>query len=89
MSTLATWKCVILECNKPRWVCNNVRKWTKNKQNVSVIGWTHNQVFVVGLAQDHRHVCMASNEHLLEVWKFFACVGNPSKKLANEDMIIP
>jgi hypothetical protein len=54
-----------------------------------VIGWTHNQVFVVGLAQDHRHVCMASNEHLLEVWKFFACVGNPSKKLANEDMIIP
>lgn len=53
-----------------------------------MITWVNNQVFIVGLAQDHRHVRMASKEHLLKVWKTFACVGNPSKKLVNEDMII-
>jgi hypothetical protein len=46
-------------------------------------------VFVIGHAQDQRHVRMASKEYLLEVWKFFARVGNPSKKPKNEDMIIP
>jgi hypothetical protein len=54
-----------------------------------VIGHANNQVLVVGLAQDHRHVHMSSKEHLLEVWKTFAHVGNPSKKHVNEDMIIP
>lgn len=37
-----------------------------------MITWVNNQVFVVGLAQDHRHVRMASKEHLLKVWKTFA-----------------
>jgi hypothetical protein len=28
-------------------------------------------------------------EHLLEMWQTFVRIGNPSKKLINEDIIIP
>jgi hypothetical protein len=34
----------IIGCGKPRWIHNVVKKWTKNKQNVSVVGQANNQV---------------------------------------------
>ncbi len=49
MFTLITWKnCAIIECGKPRQVCNVVKKWTKDKQNVGVVGWANNQVTTIG-----------------------------------------
>jgi hypothetical protein len=43
MSTLTTWKCAIVGCGKPRWVLNIVKKWTKDKWNVGVVGWINNK----------------------------------------------
>jgi len=33
-----------------------MRKWVKDKRNEGVLKWTNNQVPVVGLAQEQRHV---------------------------------
>jgi hypothetical protein len=63
-------RCAFVECGKPRWVCNALKKWTKDKQNVGVVGWANNQMFVVGPTQDQRHVHMA-------------CEGTSIKSVAN------
>ncbi len=44
-------KCAIIKCGKPRQVCTIIKKynkWTRNKQNVGVVGRVHNQVITIG-----------------------------------------
>jgi hypothetical protein len=32
-------RCAIVECGKLGWVCDTIKKWIKDKQNASVVGW--------------------------------------------------
>ncbi len=42
-------KCAIIGCGKPSQVCNVVKKWTEDKQNIGVVGWANNQMTIIGL----------------------------------------
>ncbi len=35
-------KCATISCDKLRWVCNIIRKWTEDKWNARVVGWVYN-----------------------------------------------
>lgn len=38
----------------------------------------NNQVPIIGLAQDQKHLHVGSNEHLLKMWQIPTCVSNLS-----------
>ncbi len=81
--------CVIVQCNKPKWVCNNVRKWIKNKWNVGVVGWVNNQAFTTKLAQDWNPVHITfKGTSTKNVENFCSCKQNSSKNNVNEDTTI-
>lgn len=53
-------KCAIVGCGKSRRIHNFVRKWTKDKLNASVVGWSNNQTPVNRPTQDQKHARLVS-----------------------------
>ncbi len=44
----------IIGCGKPRQVCNVVKKWVNDKQNVGVVGRVNNQEPILGPTHEQR-----------------------------------
>lgn len=74
MSTLIMWKMCNSRMCQVKANTNIVRKWSKTKQNLDVVGGVNNQAFVIGLVEYWRHVHVAfEGTFTRSVKNFFLC----------------
>jgi hypothetical protein len=81
-------KCLTTRCCKPKQVHNVIWKWTKDKQNVSVVRHVNNWALVVQLTQDWKCVLMKSEGTFTKSVTILTHVSSPSRKHVNEDTTI-
>jgi hypothetical protein len=63
------WQCekwATIKCDKLRRIHNVIKKWTENKQNARVIGWTNNQMPIPKFTHDKKRAHMISERALCQ-----------------------